>query len=67
MAITIENLMQRIKSLQEFTVETELPDNFEMNGRVPFDMKIVENKAYVKVYAVDYEEAQNKVYEYLFK
>lgn len=67
MTITIENLMQRLKSLQEFTVETEIPENFEMNGRVPFDMKIVENKAFVKVYAVDYEEAQNKVYEYLFK
>ena len=67
MAITIESLMQRVKSLQEFTIETDLPEDFHMSGKVPYDIKIIENKAFVKVYAADLEEAQNKVYEYLFK
>jgi hypothetical protein len=66
-SMTVEDLMQRVKSLQEFTVETDLPDNFQMNGKIPYDIKIKGNKAFVKVYAADLQEAQNKVYEYLFK
>jgi hypothetical protein len=65
--ITVEDLMQRVKSLQEFTVETDLPEDFQMSGKIPYDIKITGNTAFVKVYAADLQEAQNKVYEYLFK
>lgn len=57
--------MQRIKSMKEFVVESEIPDNFEFRGKIPYDMKIVDGVGYFTVYAVDLNEAQTKVEEFL--
>lgn len=57
--------MQRIKSLREFTIERELPEDFSFTGQVPYDMKISEGIAYVKIYAADLEEANQKVDDFL--
>jgi hypothetical protein len=59
------NLINRAMNLQEFTVTTEVPDNFKFNGLIPFDMRITEGTIYAKVYAVSFEEAVNRLNQFL--
>lgn len=59
------NLIFRAKHLQEFTVETEVPDDFRFNGLIPFDMNIVGSIIEAKVWAVDFNEAVQRLHEYL--
>lgn len=51
------HLIFRAKNLQEFIVETEVPEDFRFNGVVPFDMSIDNNIISAKVLAVDFNEA----------
>lgn len=59
------DLIFRAKHLQEFTVTTEIPDDFRFNGLIPFDMNIVGSILEAKVWAVDFDEAVHKLNEYL--
>jgi len=59
------NLINRAKSLQEFVVETDVPDDFRFNGVVPFDMSISEGVITAKVFGVDFDEAVYRLNEYL--
>lgn len=61
----MNDLMKRVKSLQVFTVERELPEDFAFSGTIPYDMKISNGTAFIKVYAVDLQEANQRVDEYL--
>ena len=60
-----QNLIHRAKNLQEFVVTTEVPDNFRLNGLVPFDMQITENNISAKVFAIDFDEAVSKLDQWL--
>ena len=59
------NLIFRAKHLQEFVVETEVPDDFRFNGVVPFDMAINDNIISAKVLAIDFDEAVSLVDKWL--
>jgi len=59
------NLIFRAKNLQEFTVTTELPDDFAFRGVVPFDMQITGTILEAKVWAVDFDEAVARLDEFL--
>ena len=59
------NLINRAKSLQEFTVTTDVPEDFRFNGLIPFDMEIKEGVIYAKVYGIDFDEAVNRLNEFL--
>lgn len=59
-----DNIMSRIKNLREFEVQYTVPETFNFNGPVPFDMSISAGIAYVKVIAVTLEEAMLKVEKY---
>jgi len=50
-------LINRAKNMQEFTVTTEVPEDFRFNGVIPFDINIVEDEIRAKVFAVDFDEA----------
>jgi CO dehydrogenase nickel-insertion accessory protein CooC1 len=50
-------LINRAKNMQEFTVTTEVPEDFRFVGVVPFDVTISEGELQAKVYAVDFNEA----------
>jgi hypothetical protein len=67
MAETINQIMDRIKNLQEFTIEVDLPEGFKLHGSIPYDTKISNNKAKFNVYAVSYDEAYTKVNQYIEK
>jgi hypothetical protein len=50
-------LINRARNMQEFTVTTEVPEDFRFNGVVPFDINIVDDELRAKVLAVDFNEA----------
>jgi hypothetical protein len=60
-----DTLIFRAKNLIEFEVETEVPEDFSFNGQVPFDLKIKDNMITAKVWAVDFNEAAQRLNEYL--
>lgn len=60
-----DHFINRAKQLQEFTVVTDVPDDFRFNGEVPFDLKIKEDQIEAKVYAVDFDEAAQRLGNWL--
>jgi hypothetical protein len=63
----INQVMNRLKNLQEFEVCIDIPDEFIFNGTIPFDMIIDRNQsARVLVVAETQQEAEKKV-EQFFK
>lgn len=61
----INKIMQRVKSLKQFTVEIAAPDELSFSGQFPFDTVIKDGKAYFKVYAATHEEANSQVQKFL--
>lgn len=61
----MQNLIHRAKNLEEFVVTTDVPDDFRFNGLVPFDMQISEGVITAKVYGIDFNEAVERLNEYL--
>jgi len=59
------NLISRARNLQEFTVTTDVPEDFRFNGVVPFDMEIKEGVIYAKVWAVEFNEAVSRLDTFL--
>ena len=59
------DLISRAKNLTEFTVNTEVPDEFRFNGVVPFDMQIKDSIIIAKVWAVDFDEAAKRLDDFL--
>jgi len=59
------DLIFRAKNLHEFTVTTEVPDDFCFNGEIPFDMQIKDSIITAKVWAVDFDEAAKRLDDYL--
>ena len=59
------NLIFRAKNLQEFTVTTELPDDFAFRGVIPFDMQITGSILEARVWAVDFNEAVDRLDQFL--
>ena len=59
-----EAVMNRIRNLDEDEVEVTIPEDFQFEGPVPFDISIAGDKAWVKILAVSMEEAKFKAYEY---
>jgi hypothetical protein len=65
MSETIGTILDRIKNLQVFDVEVDIPDGFFFSGVIPFDATISQNKGIFKVYASNQEEANERVNSYL--
>lgn len=65
MSQPINELMDRLKNLKEFTVEREINDSFMFRGVIPFDIKISGTVGVFKVIAISQEEADTKVDEFM--
>ena len=61
----ITQVIERMKNLRQFTVEVDLPEDFELKGVMPFDVSVKKNKGWFKVYALTLEEATDKVNEFV--
>ena len=59
------NLIFRAKNLNEYVVTTEVPEEFRFNGVIPFDIEIIDNVIYAKVWGVDFNEAVNRLNDWL--
>lgn len=59
-----KQVIDRLMNLQEFTVTVPVEDNWLPNGVVPFDIKIKNNLATVKVPALTEDEARSKIIAY---
>lgn len=57
-------VMDRIKNLEEYEVQITVPEDFQFEGPVPYDMSIAGGIAWVKVIATSIEEATIKANEY---
>jgi hypothetical protein len=57
---TIQQVLNRIKGLQQFVVRVPVPEEFRFTVTVPFDMEIVGSVAMVTVWAADQTEAQKR-------
>lgn len=61
---SIDQVLNRIKKLQEWEVVVKVPDDFSFYGTVPYSMNITNGVAYVKVVAASLEEAMMKAKSY---
>jgi len=61
----MQNLIHRAKNLQEFVVETTVPEDFQFNGVIPFDMQIKDSIISAKVMALDFDEAVTQLDNFL--
>jgi hypothetical protein len=59
------DLISRAKNLHEFTVTTEVPYSFRLNGVVPFDMQIKDSIIIANIWAVDFNEAAKRLDDFL--
>jgi hypothetical protein len=60
----IEQVMERIKNLQEFEVMVQVPDDFNFMGPVPYDIHISGSTAFVKIVAANIDEATKLAHDY---
>jgi hypothetical protein len=65
MSETINEIMDRVKSLREFTIVIDIPDGTTFGGVIPFDVTISKKKGTFKVYAASLQEAEDKVNKFL--
>ena len=61
----MNQLMNRLKNLKEFTIEVDVPESMSLGGVIPFDATISKNKGTFKVYALTEDEAREKVTAFL--
>jgi hypothetical protein len=61
---TIDQIINRIKRLEQFVVKVSVPEGFAFSGAVPFDMEIVGDTAMVTVWAASEAEAQRRAEEF---
>jgi hypothetical protein len=61
---TIQQVLDRIRGLQQFVVRVPVPDEFRFTGAVPFDLEIVGNVAMVTVWAATQQEAQQRAEQF---
>ena len=61
---TIEQIINRIKRLEQFVVKVSVPEEFAFSGAVPFDIEIAGSTAMVTVWAASQEEAQRRAEEF---
>ena len=61
---TIDQIINRIKRLEQFVVKVSVPEEFAFNGAVPFDMEIAGSTAMVTVWAASEAEAQRRAEEF---
>jgi hypothetical protein len=60
-----DHFINRAKHLNEFTVTTDVPEDFRFNGTIPFDMEIKENVIHARVWAIDFDEAAQRLDSWL--
>lgn len=61
----VAQFINRMKTLEEFTVTTEVPDDFRFNGIIPYDINISNGYINAKVWAISFDEAVFRFNEFM--
>jgi hypothetical protein len=62
----VRAIMDRVKNLKEFKVVRNVSEEFVLNGKMPYDIKLDKNNVLtVTLMAVDEEEAERRVSEFI--
>jgi hypothetical protein len=62
----INAIMDRVKNLKEYKVVRTMSDDFVLNGKMPYDIKLDSNNVLtVTLMAVSREEAERRVSEFI--
>ena len=62
----VSDVIYRMKNLKEFKIRRALDDDFTLNGKMPYDVKLDKNNILtVTLMAVDKEEAERRVSEFI--
>lgn len=61
-----KQVLNRIGKLQEFEVIVAMPEVWRFKGKVPFDMNIVGDQAFITVLAESIEEATQRARSYIY-
>jgi hypothetical protein len=66
MSKDIDDVIFRMKNLKKFKVVRDVNENFILNGKMPYDVKLDKNNVLtVTLMAVDREEAERRVSEFI--
>ena len=66
MSKIVDDVIFRMKNLKEFKIRRNLEDDFILNGKMPYDVKLDKNNVLtVTLMAVDKEEAERRVSEFI--
>ena len=60
------DVINRVRNLKEFTVVTTRPEEFYINGVVPFDMRIDDKEITATVLAESFDEAVQMLHTWLY-
>ena len=62
----VDDVIFRMKNLKEYKVVRTMSDDFILNGKMPYDIKLDKNNVLtVTLMAVDKEEAERRVSEFI--
>jgi LPS O-antigen subunit length determinant protein (WzzB/FepE family) len=62
----VDDVLYRMKNLKEFKIKRTMDENFVLNGKMPYDVKLDKNNVLtVTLMAVDKEEAERRVSEFI--
>jgi len=62
----VDDVIFRMKNLKEYKVVRTMSDDFVLNGKMPYDVKLDSNNVLtVTLMAVDREEAERRVSEFI--
>jgi hypothetical protein len=60
------DVINRVRNLKEFTVVTDLPEEFYINGVVPFDMRVDHKEITALILAESFDEAAGLLDAWLY-
>lgn len=62
----VNDVLYRMKNLKEYKVVRNVSEDFVLNGKMPYDIKLDKNNVLtVTLMAVDREEAERRVSEFI--
>ena len=62
----VDDVIFRMKNLKEFKIKRTMDENFVLNGKMPYDVKLDKNNVLtVTLMAVDKDEAERRVSEFI--
>jgi len=58
-------ILDRVMNLKTYVVEVQLPEEFEFNGKVPYDLTIKDGIVKIEIPALNEKEAAVKARQFL--